>query len=74
MLTKYINCKHIISNEYLESSQNLKRDQRSITDDLRLQKGIEHEVDYFQELKKYSKIKDIKSLKKLSRDEKLRRQ
>ena len=52
MLTRYINCKHIISNEYLESSQNLKRDQRSITDDLRLQKGIEHEVDYFQELKK----------------------
>ena len=73
MLTRYINCKHIISNEYLESSQNLKRDQRSITDDLRLQKGIEHEVDYFQELKKkYSKIKDIKSLKKLSKDEKIK--
>ena len=67
MLTKYINCKHIISNEYYEKPLKLKRNERTITDSLRIESGIEHEISYFKELKKkYSKIKDIKSLKKLS--------
>ena len=41
MLTKYINCKHIISNEYHEESLKLKRKKRTITDELRIEKGLE---------------------------------
>ena len=40
MLTKYINCKHIISNEYYEESLKLKRKKRTITDELRIEKGL----------------------------------
>ena len=73
MLTKYINCKHIISNEYYEKPLKLKRNERTITDSLRIESGIEHEISYFKELKKkYSKIKDIKSLKKLSIKDKIK--
>ena len=72
MLTKFINCRHIISNEYHEKSLKLLRNKRTITDNLRMEKGLEHEALYFQELKKrYSKVKDIKSLKKLSKKEKI---
>ena len=71
MLTKYINCKHIIANEYHEKSLNLIKNKRTITDDLRIQKGILHEDLYFKKLKKkYTKVKDIKSLKNLSKEEK----
>ena len=52
MLTKYINFKHIISNEYHEESLKLKRKKRTITDELRIEKGLDHEVSYFEELKK----------------------
>ena len=73
MLTKYINCKHIISNEYHEESLKLKRKKRTITDELRIEKGLDHEVSYFEELKKkYSKVKNIKSLKSLSKKEKIK--
>ena len=73
MLTKFINCKHIISNEYHEKSLKLKRNKRTITDNLRMEKGLQHEALYFQELKKrYLKVKDIKSLKKLSKKEKIK--
>ena len=72
MLTKYINCKHIISNEYYEKSLKLKKNKRTITDSLRMDKGLEHEDLYFQNLKKkYSKVKNIKSLKNLTRKEKI---
>ena len=72
MLTKYINCKHIISNEYYEKSLKLKKNKRTITDSLRMDKGLEHEALYFQDLKKkYSKVKNIKSLKNLTRKEKI---
>ena len=71
MLTKFINCKHIISNEYFENSHNLIKKKLTITDELRIQKGILHEDLYFKELKKkYSKVKNIKSLKSLSKEEK----
>ena len=71
MLTKFINCKHIISNEYFEKSHNLIKKKLTITDELRIQKGILHEDLYFKELKKkYSKVKNIKSLKNLSKEEK----
>ena len=73
MLTKYINCKHIIANEYHEKSLKLKRKKRTITDELRIEKGLDHEVSYFEELKKkYSKVKNIKSLKSLSKKEKIK--
>ena len=39
MLTKFINCKHIISNEYHEKSLKLKRNKRTITDNLKNGKG-----------------------------------
>ena len=52
MLTKFINCKHIISNEYFEKSHNLIKKKLTITDELRIQKGILHEDLYFKELKK----------------------
>ena len=71
MLTKFINCKQIISNEYFEKSLNLIKKKLTITDELRIQKGILHEDLYFKELKKkYSKVKNIKSLKNLSKKEK----
>ena len=63
MLTKYINCKHIISNEHHEEKLKIQRKERTITDELRIEKGLDHEVSYFEELKKkYSKVKNIKSL------------
>ncbi len=73
MLTRYINCKHIISNEFHEKPLKLIKNKRTITDSLRMEKGLEHEALYFKELKKkYSKVKDIKSLKKLSIKEKIK--
>ena len=41
MLTKYINCKHIISNEYYEKPLKLKRNKRTITDSLRIESGLQ---------------------------------
>ena len=73
MLTKYINCKHIISNEHHEEKLKIQRKERTITDELRIEKGLDHEASYFEELKKkYSKVKNIKSLKSLSKKEKIK--
>ena len=72
-LIKYIKCNHIISNEFNEKSLKLKRNTRTIADELRLEKGLLHEAWYFGELKKkYSKVKDIKKLKGLSKEEKIK--
>ena len=51
-LIKYIKCNHIISNEFNEKSLRLKRNTRTIADELRLEKGLLHEAWYFGELKK----------------------
>ena len=73
MLTKYINCKHIISNEFNAKSLKLIRKKKTTSDKVRIDKGFLHEALYFKELKKkYSKIKDIKSLKNLSKKEKFK--
>ena len=73
MLTRYINCKHTITNEFNEKKLNLKRSERTVADNLRLEKGLIHEVDYFKELsKKYKKVKNIKVLKNLSKEEKIK--
>ena len=72
MLTRFINCKHIITNEFNEKKLNLKRAGRTVADNLRLEKGLIHEVQYFKELsKKYKKVKNIKILKNLSKEEKI---
>ena len=64
MLTRFVNCKHIITNEFNEKTLNLKRTEQTISDKLRLEKGLIHELNYFKELsKKYKKIKNIKDLK-----------
>ena len=68
MLTRYINCKHFITNEFNEKKLNLKRLEKSIADNLRLEKGLIHEIDYFKEIsKKYKKVKNIKNLKNSSK-------
>ena len=73
MLTRYINCKHFITNEFNEKKLNLKRLEKSIADNLRLEKGLIHEIDYFKEIsKKYKKIKNIKVLKNSSKEEKIK--
>ena len=73
MLTRYINCKHFITNEFNEKKLNLKRLEKSIADNLRLEKGLIHEIDYFKEIsKKYKKVKNIKVLKNSSKEEKIK--
>ena len=73
MLVKYIKCNHIISNDFNEKKLKLKRNTRTVADKLRLEKGLLHEAWYFSELKKnYSKLKDIKKLKGLSKEEKIK--
>ncbi len=73
MLVKYIKCNHIISNDFNEKKLKLKKNTRTVADKLRLEKGLLHEVWYFSELKKkYSKVKDIKKLKGLSKEEKIK--
>ena len=73
MLTRFVNCKHIITNEFNEKTLNLKRTEKTFSDKLRLEKGLIHELNYFKELsKKYKKIKNIKDLKSLSKKEKIK--
>ena len=70
-LIKYIKCNHIISNDFNEKKLKLKRNTRTVADELRLEKGLLHEAWYFSELKKkYSKVKDIKKIKGSSKEEK----
>ena len=73
MLVKYIKCNHIISNDFNEKKLKIERNTRTVADKLRLEKGLLHEAWYFSELKKkYSKVKDIKKLKGLSKEEKIK--
>ena len=70
MFTKFINCRHIILNEFKNKKST--DEERTISEKLRLEKGLLHELNYFKELsKKYKKIKNIKNLKNLSRKEKI---
>ena len=72
MLTRFVNCRHIITNEFNEKTLNLKRTEKTNSDKLRLKKGLIHELNYFKELsKKYKKIKNIKDLKSLSKKDKI---
>ena len=71
MLTSYLSCRHIIFNEINQNKLKLKRIELTKNDKLRIQKGNEHEIDYFNILKKeHSKIIDIKELD-LSIEEKI---
>jgi len=73
MLTRFVNCRHTITNEFNEKTLNLKRTEKTNSDKLRLEKGLIHELNYFKELsKKYKKIKNIKDLKSLSKKEKIK--
>ena len=49
---KYIKCNQIISNDFNEKNLKLKRNIRTVADELRLEKGLLHEAWYFSELKK----------------------
>ncbi len=73
MLVNYVNLKHFITDEFGDEILNLKKSERTIAENLRLEKGLIHEKDYFNELsKKYKKIKNIKKLKDLSKEEKIK--
>jgi len=72
MLVNFINHKHLID-EFKEKLLNLKKSEKTVVDNLRIEKGLIHEVNYFKELsKKYKKIKNIKILNKLSKEEKIK--
>ena len=72
MLVNFINHKHLID-EFKEKLLNLKKSEKTVVDNLRIEKGLIHEVNYFKELsKKYKKIKNIKILDKLSKEEKIK--
>ena len=47
MLTKFINCNHIITNEFNEKNLKIKRNTRTVVDELRMEKGVLHEAWYF---------------------------
>ena len=71
MLTSYLSCRHIIFNEINQNKLKLKRIELTKNDKLRIQKGNEHEIEYFNILKKeHSKVIDIKELD-LSIEEKI---
>ena len=71
MLKSYLSCKYIIFNEINEKKLNLKKIEISKNDELRLEKGDLHELEYLKELKKkYKKVLDLKS-NKITREEKI---
>jgi len=73
MLVNFINHKHLIIDEFKEKLLNLKKSEKTVVDNLRIKKGLIHEVNCFKELsKKYKKIKNIKILDKLSKEEKIK--
>ena len=73
MLVNFINYKHFITDEFNEKIFNLKKSEKTIVDNLRIEKGLIHEEEYFNELKKkYKKVKNIKKLKNLSKEEKIK--
>ena len=60
MLVNYVNLKHFITDEFGDEILNLKKSEKTIAENLRLEKGLIHEKEYFNELsKKYKKIKNI---------------
>ena len=72
MLVNFINHKHLID-EFKEKLLNLKKSEKTVVDNLRIKNGLIHEANYFKELsKKYKKIKNIKILNKLSKEEKIK--
>ncbi len=74
MLKKYLSCRHIIFNEKNEKKLKLKRKPQTIIDQMRFDKGNSHEKNYFEKLKtKFSKIKNIKSLKNIDKFEETKR-
>ena len=73
MLVNFINHKHLIIDEFKEKLLNIKKSEKTVVDNLRIKKGLIHEENYFKELsKKYKKIKNIKILNKLSKEEKIK--
>lgn len=73
MFKNFLSCNYIIFNEFHEKDLNLKRKQKTISDEKRLEKGNIHEEDYFKVLKKkYSKVIDIKNLE-ISKDQKFKK-
>ncbi len=73
MFINYINYKHFITDEFNEKIFNLKKSDKTIIDNLRIEKGLIHEEEYFNQLKKkYKKVKNIKKLKNLSNKEKIK--
>ena len=70
MIKNFLNCEYIIFNEINEKKLNLKKKEKTISSELRFEKGNIHENNYLQLLKsKYTKVIDIKNLK-ISREEK----
>ena len=75
MLVNYVNLKHFITDEFGDEILNLKKSERTIAENLRLEKGLIHEKEYFKELsKKYKKVKISKSLKIYLKKKKLKKQ
>ena len=50
MLVNYVNLKHFITDEFGDEIFNLKKSERTIAENLRLEKGLIHEKEYFKEL------------------------
>ena len=73
MLTGFINYKHYITDEFSENILKLKKSKKTVAENLRIEKGILHEEEYFKKLsKKYKKVKNIKKLKNLTKNEKIK--
>ena len=50
MLVNFINHKHLIIDEFKEKLLNLKKSEKTVVDNLRIKKGLIHEVNCFKEL------------------------
>ena len=48
MLVNFINHKHLITDEFGDEILNLKKSERTIAENLRLEKGLIHEKEYFK--------------------------
>lgn len=71
MLKSYLSCKYTIFNEINEKKLKLQKIENSKNDQLRFEKGDEHEKKYFDELKKkFKNVIDIKSLD-ITKEEKI---
>ena len=52
MFVNYINYNHFITDEFDEKIFNLKKSKKTIVENLRIKKGLDHEEEYFEILKK----------------------